>query len=145
MHFEFESTVRDSTARIAEETQLGKLEALIELKVAKIRDAFEKMDTLARVEYADVTSTEDAHKKLRLLCDLNKPSIAHEILDAKNLLLELRLATQKSGADVLRRPITEQKIESSLAENFGRQLSDLEDRLIAGIEAESLASQKSRA
>ena len=133
MHFEFESTVRDSTTRIAEENTLGKLEAALELKISKIRDAYTKMDTLARVYSADVTSTATAKKKLMVLCELNKPSIAHDILEAKNLLLELRIATKNFGAEILHRPLTDQKIEICLLSQFEQQLSKFEDRLTAGL------------
>jgi len=131
MHFEFESTVRDSTTRIVEETTLGKLEAALELKIAKIGKAYAKMDTLSRVQSADVTSDKEGEAKLLVLFELNKPSIAHEILAAKNLLLELKLAAKKFDAETLHRPLTEQKIETCLLSQIEDQLRKFEDRLIA--------------
>ena len=139
MHFEFESTVRDSTARIADETRIGKMEAALELKIARIRDAFDKMDVLSRVQSADVTCDKEGEAKLSVLFELNKPSIAHDILEAKNLLLELKLATKKFGADTLHRPLTEQKIETCLLSQFEQQLTLFENRLTAGLTTTTVA------
>jgi len=139
MHFEFESTVRDSTARIADETRIGKMEAALELKIARIRDAFDKMDVLSRVQSADVTCDKEGEAKLSVLFELNKPSIAHDILEAKNLLLELKLATKKFGADTLHRPLTEQKIEACLLSQFEQQLTLFENRLTAGLTTTAVA------
>lgn len=133
MHFEFESTVRDSTTRIAKENTLGKLEAALELKISKIRNTYDKMDTLSRVQSADITCDKEGEAKLSILFDLNKPSIAHDILEAKNLLLELKLATKKFGANTLHRPLTEQKIETCLLAQFEQQLILFENRLTAGL------------
>jgi len=139
MHFEFESTERDSTARIAEENTLGKLEAALELKISKIRGAYEKMDTLSRVQSADVTCDKEREAKLSVLFDLNKASVAHDILEAKNLLLELRLATKKFSTEILHRPLAEQKIEKCMLSQFEQQLTEFENRLTAGLITKAVA------
>jgi hypothetical protein len=133
MHFNFESTLRDSKGRIADETRVGRLEATLQLKIAKIRSAYAKIDTLLRVQDADVTNDTASEEKLSTLIDLNKPAIAHDILEAKNILLELRLETQTGTHQPLTRNQADYKFEKSLMDALKVELSQQESRLIEGV------------
>ncbi len=130
MHFGFENTLRDSTKRISEESKVGQLEAALELKVSKIRAAFDKMETLARVQSADVTQSDEAQNKLTTLFELNRPSIAHDILDAKNLLLEVKLKTQNGAHQPLSRTLADRKFELELIHDLEQDLQAFEAKLM---------------
>ena len=126
MHFEFESILRDSSKRIAEETRFGKMEAALELKIAKIRNAFSKMEVLAN------SGTPDTMAKLSVLFVLNKPTIAHDILEAKNQLLELRIETEANSEQINSRSIADRKIENNLLKIMEDDLATLESKLTSG-------------
>lgn len=125
MHYDFESTVRDSSKRIAEENRQGKIEAAVELKVAHIRTSFAKLETLSKSYDPLILSNFSA------LVELNKPTIAHDILEAKNLLLELKQEIQRNAEQMKIQSIADYKFEMQQLKSLEFEISQLEARLMS--------------
>jgi len=128
MHYDFESTARDSTQRIAEENRQGNLEATVELKIAKIRNSFERLDTLAGSYDSQMLPG------LSALFELNRSTIAHDILEAKSLLLELKVDFQSNAEQMKIQSISNYRFELEKFKTLETQIGQMEARLIGGDE-----------
>ncbi len=123
MHDNLESSSKEACESVLRETRLGRSEAAFELKVAKIRKSFEKLNKLAASYDAFMLS------KLSTLFEMSKPAIALEIIEARNLLLELQIVLRDYAYDI---PQLDVRFERMKLDGLCLDLETFERKLLEG-------------
>lgn len=123
MHHTIEDSSADAYDTIARVNRIGNLEATLKAKIDKIKNHFHKNEQLITA-YDPVMLA-----KMQSLFEMSKPLIAREILEARNLILELSIVLH-NDADITN--LIDQKVTMNKLDIMSEEISRYQAILLTG-------------